>query len=173
MSKFLEKKTEIIEEKGENGKKTFSRTAFNQLGTALLNDADYETDVVSTVNGEVTTKKINPSKQLRKQLIEQPLKAAGVDVAERAKIGESFEYQNLDFYEFYSELTAAALDARGVIVLNPKPDMEAKIVMEECDETIKENKSPKTGEVTKWRYGAYKKVKVKSTCPKGLRTKMS
>lgn len=176
MSKFLEKKTEIIQsttpEEGKKQKKTFSKTAFNQLGTALLNDDTYEVEVVSRSKGEVTAKTINPSKQLKKQLIEQPLKAAGVDSAERAKIAETFEYTNLDLFDYYSELTSAALDTKGVIVLNSKRDMEAKITMEECEETIKENKSPQGGEATRWKYGAYKKVKVKSTCPKALRTKL-
>lgn len=170
MSKFAEKKAELLAAHGENSKKVFNAQDFNVLGTALLNDPDYEATLSVKKNGETTTKTTTPVKDFRKAVIGGVLKAAGHDTAEQTSITENYEFPTLPLYPVVSEMVENYMSLGKPFTLQKKSDMQASIYIEPQEETVKEVKSPQTGEVSKRKYGAYRKVKVKSTCPDHLKS---
>lgn len=171
MSKFAEKKAELLKNQAENSKKVFNAQDFNELGTALLNDADYTVELSVKKNGDVTTKETTPVKDLRKKVIGGVAKAAGLDSSEQASLVDSYEFDTLPLYGYVSELLEGYMSVGKPFTMQKKNDMQGSIYIETQPEEVKEVKSPQTGEVSKRKYGQYRKVKVKSTCPTHLRTK--
>ena len=70
MSKFEDKKKEIMDARAASTRKTFNEEQFNELFTALVNEPDYETVVAksSRTNG-YSEEKVNPVKDFRKSVI--------------------------------------------------------------------------------------------------------
>lgn len=172
MGKFAEKKEEIMKAASASSRKTFNAQEFNELGTALLNEADYVSKVAVTKNGVHSVEERTPVKDLRKSMIGGVLKAAGHDTAEQEKFVNEHQFNTLPLYPVVSEMVENYMRCGKSFTLVPKEDMRATIKMESKDEEIKETKAPSTGIVSKTKLGAYKKVKVSSTCPSNLRQKM-
>lgn len=170
MSKFTEKKNEIKAKAAASNRKTFNEQEFNELATALINEPEYTTTVSQTVKGEYSEKEIAPVKDLRKSIIGSVAKAAGCDTADQAKLIEEHQFPTLPIYGYIAETVENYIDANKAFALLPKKDMRATIFIDPQDEETKEVKSPKTQEVSKRKYSAYRKVKVKSNCPANLRT---
>lgn len=172
MGRFLDKKDEIIKASSSSNRKTFNTQEFNELATALLNEPDYVATIAVTKNGEYAEEDTTPVKDLRKGLIGGVLKAAGHDSAEQEKFVNEYQFSTLPLYPFVSEITEQYLRCGKALTLRPKSDLRATITLEDKKEEIKESKVPATGDVRKTKMGAYKKVKVKSTCPANLREKL-
>ena len=172
MSKFTEKKDEIMKACEGSSRKTFNAQEFNELGTALINEPDYVARVAVTKNGVFTEEDTTPVKDLRKSIIGGVLKAAGHDAAEQEKFVNEHQFSTLPLYPVVSEMVEQYLRAGKAFVLKPKADLRASVTLEDRPEEIKEVKVPSTGDARKTKLGAYKKVKVKSTCPSNLRKKM-
>ena len=172
MGRFADKKDEIMKASSSSNRKTFNTQDFNELGTALLNEPDYVSTIVVTKNGEYAEEDTTPIKDLRKGLIGGVLKAAGHDTAEQEKFVDEYQFPVLPLYPYISEVIEQNLRCGKALTLRPKADLRATITMESKDEEIKETKVPATGDVRKTKMGAYKKVKVKSTCPANLREKL-
>lgn len=170
MGKFADKKAEMIKAQGENSKKVFNAQDFNELGTALLNDTDYVATLSVKKNGEVSTKETTPVADFRKKAITDLLKTAGVDSAEAATLGATYQYPTLPLYPIVSEMIEGYMSVGKPFTFQKKNDMQASVYIENMEEEVKDVKSPQTGEVSKRKYGAYRKVKVKSTCPDHLRS---
>lgn len=173
MSKFETKRDEIAKTSAASTRKTFNAEQFNELGTALLNDPDYEVKVAKqSRNTGFTEETTNPVKDLRKSMIGSVMKAAGHDSAEQEKFVAEHQFPTLPLYPVVSEMVEQYLRCGKAFAFNAKSDMRATITLDEKPEEIKEVRVPSTGEVTKTSMGAYKKVKVKSTCPSNLRVKI-
>ena len=172
MGKFADKKDEIMKSSSASSRKTFNAQEFNELGTALLNEPDYVATIAVTKNGAFAEEDTTPVKDLRKGLIGGVLKAAGHDSAEQEKFVNEYQYPTLPLYPVVSEMVEQFMRCGKAVTLRPKADLRATITLEDKPEEIKEVKVPATGDVRKTRLGAYKKVKVKSTCPSNLRQKM-
>ena len=170
MSKFIEKKKEIKEKAAASNRKTFNEQEFNELATALINEPGYKTTISQTVKGEYSEKEIFPVKDLRKSIIGSVAKAAGCDTAEQAKLVDEHQFSTLPMYNYVAEVVEEYIDANKAFALLPKNDMRATIFIDPQAEEVKEVKSPKTQEVSKRKYAAYRKVKVKSNCPQNLRS---
>lgn len=172
MGKFADKKEEIIKASSASNRKTFNAQEFNELATALINEPNYEVTVATTKNGEYSEKTTTPIKDLRKSLIGSVMKSAGHDSAETEKFVDEHQFPTLPMYNYMSETVEQYMRCGKAFTLCPKDDMRATITIEDKPEEIKEVKVPATGEVRKTQLGAYKKVKVKSTCPSNRRKKM-
>lgn len=166
---FAEKRAAIKEAAKTSNRKTFNEIEFNELGTALMNESDYTVTTATTIKGEYSEKESQPVAALRKAIIGGILKEAGHDTAEQQKLIDSYQFGKLPLYPVVSEMIEAYMDAGKAFALQPKKDMRATITIEPQAEEIKEVSSPMTKETTKKRYGAYRKVKVKSTCPSHLK----
>lgn len=167
---FAEKHAAIKEAAKASNRKTFNETEFNELGTALLNEPDYTVKVSTTVKGEYSEKETKPVAALRKAIIDGLMKDAGHDAAERAKYVQEYKFGKLPLYPVVSEMVEQYMDAGKAFALQPKEDMRAVFTIDPQEEEVKEVTAPKSNEVTKKRYGAYRKVKVKSTCPANKKT---
>ena len=167
---FAEKHAAIKEAAKASNRKTFNETEFNELATAMMNEPDYTVKVATTVKGEYSEKETQPVKALRKAIIGGIMKEAGHDTAEQNKFIESYQFGKLPLYPVVSEVIEQYMDAGKAFALQPKEDMRAVITIEPQEEEVKEVTAPKSNEVTKKRYGAYRKVKVKSTCPSNKKT---
>ena len=130
MSKFAEKKAELLAAHGENSKKVFNAQDFNVLGTALLNDPDYEAVLSVKKNGETTTKTTTPVKDFRKAVIGGVLKVAGHDTAEQTSITENYEFPTLPLYPVVSEMVENYMSIGKPFTLQKKSDMQASIYIE-------------------------------------------
>lgn len=172
MSKFTDKKQEITTASSSSKRKTFNAQEFNELGTALLNEPEYVSTVVTTKNGELLSEDTTPVKDFRKKLIGDIMKKAGHDTAEQEKYVAEYQFPTLPLYPIVSEMTEQYLRCGKAFTLRPKNDMRATITIDDKEEEIKDVKVPATGEVRQTKLGAYKKVKVKSTCPSNLRTRI-
>lgn len=169
MGVFADKKKELMEA-GNTKKKVFNVQNFNKLGTALLNDPDYTATVATTKDGAIETKETHPVADLRKKMIGDVLKAAGHDATEQEKFVNEYQYSTLPLHGVVSEMLTEYMGTGSPFAFNRKEDMKASILIEPQAETVKEVKSPKTGDVSKKRYSAYRKVKARSTCPANLKS---
>lgn len=167
---FAEKHAAIKKGAEASNRKTFNETEFNELGTALLNEPEYTVKVATTVKGEYSEKETQPVKAFRKSVIGGILKEAGHDTAEQNKFIDNYQFGKLPLYPIVSELVEQYMDAGKAFALQPKEDMRAVFTIEAQPEEVKEVTAPKSNEITKKRYGAYRKVKVKSTCPSNKKT---
>ena len=168
MGTFADKKKELMEA-SKSSRKVFNKQNFNKLGTALLNDPDYTTTVAVTKDGKVELKEIHPSADFREVAIGGVLKAAGHDATEREKFVQEYQFGTLPLTDAVSSMLEEWADTGRPFTMTKKEDLNASIYIEKQPETIKEVKSPQTGEVKKKKYSAYRKVKVRSTCPANLK----
>ena len=167
---FAERKNAIKEAAKASNRKTFNEAEFNDLVAALMNEPDYVVTVATTQKGEYSEKETQPVAALRKAIIGGILKEAGHDSAEQQKYIEEYKFGKLPIYPVISEAIETYMDCGKSFTLQPKGDMRASISIETQDEEVKEVKAPRTNDVTMKRYGKYRKVKVKSTCPPHLKS---
>ena len=102
MGKFQEKKNEILTASKASKRKTFNEQQFNELGTALLNETGYQSTTYTVKKGELEEITSNPVADLRKPLIGDVLKKAGLDSAEVEKITETHQFPTLPLYPVVS-----------------------------------------------------------------------
>lgn len=178
-SLFQQKKEEIAalakQSLNKNGqpKRTFSKTQFNDLAAAYLNSPDYVDEQLKTKAGEATIVETTPVKDFRESVIGGIAKAAGLDKSEQEKLVDSYQFSGkTDYHSFMSNVIEAYAsdDCYSKFTMNPRTNMVGSIVIETVPATTKEVKTVSSGEVKTVHYGEYRKVKAKSTCPKGLRS---
>lgn len=184
MGKFAEKKAElkqqVQEKKTSSGKirTTHSESAFNNLATALLNDPDYQDVSVTKVDGKPEQKVTKPVADLRKVMIGSVLKDAGVDAAEAAKIIAEHEFPTVPMYGYTAALLEEYLDTGKGFTFQKREDLEATLRMETVPEVTKVitnqfagsdgNSKPTFTQVC----GEHRRIRVKSTCPAGRKTRI-
>lgn len=167
MANFTEVLNEI-KEAAKGNKVTFSRTDFERLAKAYVNDVDYKAVSYSPAGAT----EIESVKELR-GMIKRILRDFGVDAQEAERIMTSeYQIKNVDgIYELCSELVYQYVAAGKKFSFMSKEDFEGSILLEEIGESEQVTKGvgEDAGEflVTK---KAHKKLKVKSSCPKWLKT---
>lgn len=173
MSKFKDVKAKIIEE-GLSSKKTFSESLFNTLGTAMLNDPDYERKTVAVKDGNLVENVDTPVKELRKKLIGSVATAAGCDAPEATKLVEEHEFPELPVYGYVDSLLQEYLDPDlgKKYAFGRKENFQAAMEIAPQEAKIKDVSAPGSTVTKKQRQGAYNKLSVKSTCPDNLREDM-
>lgn len=167
---FSERRAAIKESAKASNRKTFNEAEFNELASALLNEPDYTVTVATTQKGQYSEKETTPVAALRKAIIGGILKDAGHDAAEQQKYIDEYKFGKLPLYPVVSEVIEVYMDCGKAFALQPKKDMRATFSIDHQEEEVKEVKAPKTNDISKKRYGAYRKVKAKSTCPAHLKT---
>lgn len=172
MSKFADTKKKIIAESAASGgKKTFNRTYFNELATAMINDPDYEKTEMKQKNGELVVDKTKPMADLRKSLIGSVAKAAGCDSAEQEKLVAGHQFPVLPLYDLVEASIREYLVGVGKrFPLARQDNCSASLEATTVKATVKEVRKPGATESKKQRQGEYVKIKAKSTCPDNLKT---
>ncbi|HEY8401796.1 MAG TPA: hypothetical protein VIK89_11060 [Cytophagaceae bacterium] len=157
--------------------KSWSRSDFDRLAKALVNDVDYTIDAVSIKNGEVQKKEIKPV-QLYRNTIRAILQDFGVDKQEAARIMDSsYEIRSVDgLYELASELIYKYMEAGKKFDFITREDFMGSLTLREVDESVSEHKSiSKDGEPSKTfkvKKGKHKQLEKKSKAPRWLKTRL-
>lgn len=170
MGKFAETKAKIMKECSQPGaKKTFNKSMFNELGTALINDPTYEKEEVVVKEGALKPVTSTPIADLRKQIIGSVAKSAGCDQAEQQKLIEEHQFPQLDMYDYVDSLLQEYLSTGKKYVMSRRENFQASLETETIRAGIKEVRRPGATEKTKQRQGEFVKLKAKSTCPDNLK----
>lgn len=168
---FDEIKNNISVSKKGKPIKTFSRSDFDKLAKAFLNEIGYEVDAISTKNGEVVTTKVYPVKEFRSMLA-TILKDFGVDAAEREKILNGYEIKNVDgLYEVCSELIYKYIEAGKKFDFVPKMDFQGSLTLKEVPKMTGTYRDILTKEEIDITKEAHKILERKSKCPVHLKKK--
>lgn len=168
---FNEIKSEITT--GRSGKpvKSFSKSAFDKLAKAMVNEVDYTIEAVSIKNGEVQSKELKPV-QMYRNVIKGILQDFGVDKQEATRIlDSSYEIRSVDgLYELASELIYQYIDAGKKFDFVPRRDFTGSLSLREIDETVSEHKLINKEGTVKVKKEKHKVLEKKSKAPRWLKT---
>ena len=166
--------------KGKKGNKikSFSKTDFNTLINAMLNDPAYEMESVKIVDGQLTNVSTAVVRELREKFITPILIEAGIDKEDAAKIAAGYKFtsaQTSMMYEFIADAIYQYIDADKKFNFPNRTNFTGSIYLKENDETtverdirdIKDRKSIIGHK--KEKRAAHKTIVKKSTCPNWLR----
>lgn len=168
---FDEIKANVSVSKKGNPVKSFSRTDFDKLAKAFLNEVGYEAEVSGTKDGKLATEKIFPVKQFR-SMIGAILKEFGVDKAERDAKLETFEIKNVDgLYEVCSELIYKYMEAGKKFDFISKSDFKGSLTLKDVPKMTGTYRDIKTKEELSITKEAHKLLERKSKCPQHLKNK--
>jgi hypothetical protein len=179
MGKFAEAKAELIKAaapaNGASPKRTKNKKLFNEIGTALLNDPDYQDTVYSEHNGEPTMIQTTPVRDLRKTMIGGIAKDAGLDAAETAKLIENHQFSTLPLYPVVGDMIEEFLDTGRVFAFGRREDLQGSIYIEEIKEpTTRSSLVPKQpGVKVTSVYDEHRRYRVKSKCPDNRKHKQA
>lgn len=155
-----------------NVKKIFSKTDFNKLAIAFLNESDYKVNVAKVKGDELVISEIFPVQEFRK-MIKKILIQFGVDKVEAEKVMNEYTFTNVDgFYEVCSELIYKYMEAGKKFDFLSKEDFQGSIVLNHVPETegtfrtIKKKDDSDPIETFKQRTEAHYVIKSKSKAPK-------
>lgn len=169
---FEETKKELFDESQKSGKTTFSKSAFNRLTSALVNEPEYTVNVVKIKDGTVFEEAQQPIKDFRKSVIGGIAKTAGADDAEVEKMVSDYKFSpDTPWYPVMSEALVNTLESGKSFSIQPRRDLEATFTLKEVEEQIKMNGAPGAPESEKKPvlYEKHRIIKCTSTCPKHLR----
>jgi hypothetical protein len=163
-----------VSKKGK-AKKTFSKTDFDRLLKAFLNDYGYTTKQASTNAGELVLTDLTPVKQFRDVVITKILTDNGYDKAEAAKIASEYEFTKVDgLYEIISEVIYQYMNAGKKFSFITKEDFNGSLTLDDIGEETKERTAPgKPNDKFKVKTKAHKKLKTKSSANKWLKKKFN
>lgn len=155
-----------------NAKKIFSRTDFNKLALAYLNEADYKIDVAKVKGDELVISEVFPVQEFRK-FIKKILLNFGVDKVEAEKMVKEYKFTSVEgLYELCSELPFQFMkagkkfdfisreDFQGSMVLNYVPETEGVF------RTIKKKDDPTPATTFTQKTDEHYVIKSKSKAPK-------
>lgn len=180
MSKVLDS---IKEEREKMKSRAFSRDSFNSLLADYMNDADYESLSVKTVNGEACLVSSQPVKKFRK-IIKNILEEYGVDKKDSETILDKYKFKRKDvdeMYEFISEFIYLYLSTGRNLNLFAKEEAVASIKLEDVKEFEKDypiyKKNDKTEKfekvgVSHIKAENHKKLRTTSSTPKWKKSKL-
>ena len=117
-------------------KKTFSRTDFDKLLKALLNDTGYKATYCSTKNGELVKKDVEVVKMFRDS-IKKVILASGADAQEAEKISKEYQFTNVDgWYELMSEIIYRYMEAGKKFDFPTREDFKGSMSIKTVDESV-------------------------------------
>lgn len=165
----------------ENGKfdyNRFNKKNFEKLMKAMLNDPDFETEIVRTKSGQLdSVEKIKVTQGFRK-FCKKVIEKSGVDKKESERIlTDEFTFDSAEgLYEFFATAMYLYIENGNRFDLLPKQDFKGSIALKEVEgsEKIGDAYSPQTRDylgkykVTK---KAHKVLTVKSSCPSFLKSR--
>lgn len=177
MSKFNELFDLLKKENDEkiskkNGKRKgvpFSRGKFTNVAQGLLNDPDYEVEIIKTKNNEFVTESINPIKDFRKSFIEKVLVDNGVDKVKAAQAASKYNYSNKQvdaLYPVISEGIDQYMRLGHTFRFMDKKDFTASISMSDVKGSEKSYRNPNKGNDVVTRIDDHKVLIKKSGAPR-------
>lgn len=149
---------------GATSKKTFSRSDFDKLAKAYVNDVNYD----AKVGQEGKELK---SVELFRGMIKRILKDFGVDEQEASRVmTDAYQIKNVDgVYELCSELIYNYTDAGKKFQFLEKPDFTGSLILNDVEESVKETKGVNSDDVYVVTKKKHKQIKAQSKAPKWLK----
>lgn len=174
MKTFNEAYNELIE--ASTGKKaTWSKTDFDELLKAFLNEKDYVIKKAGIKNGVMETSDVNPIKMFRDVVITRLLTDAGLEKCEAEKIASEYEFKKVDgLYEIISEIIVKYCETGKKFDFITTEDFKGSLSMEGIEEGVKEHKLPSDPSTKiKVKTKKHKVMKCKSKANDWLKEKLS
>lgn len=166
---FDEIKNNISVSKKGKPIKTFSKSDFDTMAKAFLNEIGYKTEVASIKEGKLVKNEVFPVKEFRTMLA-TILKDFGVDAAERERVLSTYEIKNVNgLYEVCSELIYKYIEAGKKFDFMPKSDFKGSLLLKDVPKTtgtFRDIGSDKEISIMK---EAHKILERKSKCPEYLK----
>lgn len=168
-----------VKDNGKTNHNRFSKKAFNELLTAMVNDPDFTTDFAVSAKGELkSVDEIRVTEGFRKWL-QKVVEIAGIDKAESAVVlSKDFVIPNMDgLYELFTTAMYEYMKNGSRFDMIPKKDFKASFAMNKKAPKTKTGTllNPSTGEVL----GTYStdmaehwEASVKSSCPNWMKKRM-
>ena len=168
-----------VKENGKTSHNRFSKKAFNELLTAMVNDPDFTTDFAVSAKGELkSVEELRVTEGFRKWL-QKVVEIAGIDKAESAVVlSKDFVIPNMDgLYELFTTAMYEYMKNGSRFDMIPKKDFKASFAMNKKGAKTKTGTllNPSTGEVL----GTYStdmaehwEASVKSSCPNWMKKRM-
>jgi hypothetical protein len=168
---FNEIRSNVTMSKKGKPVKSFSKSDFDRLAKAFLNERGYKTEVVGTKEGSMVTKEVLPVDEFR-GMIKIILQDFGVDKQEAQKMIDSYEIHNVDgLYELCSELLYQYMNAGKKFDFMPKKDFVGSMSIKEVAAAEGLFTDIRTKEKITIKKEAHKLLEKKSKCPKWLKSK--
>lgn len=165
------KKSVKITEKGKK-QKNFSKSSFEEVATALLNEPNYTVEVAGEKGGKLVKTEVKPVEEFRKA-IGKILQKHGVDKQEIAAFVENGKIDKASWaHPLVSAMIYEYIVCDKKFDFLPTEDFKASLTLDEIGTEIKEHRSLVDGSTIKVKTGAHKKLKVKSSAPKWLKEKV-
>lgn len=168
-----------VKDNGKTNHNRFSKRAFNELLTAMVNDPDFTTDFAVSAKGELkSVEELRVTEGFRKWL-QKVVEIAGIDKAESAVVlSKDFVIPNMDgLYELFTTAMYEYMKNGSRFDMIPKRDFKASFAMNKKGAKTKTGTllNPSTGEVL----GTYStdmaehwEASVKSSCPNWMKKRM-
>lgn len=169
----------VVKDNGKTNHNRFSKKAFNELLTAMVNDPDFTTDFAVSAKGELkSVEELRVTEGFRKWL-QKVVEIAGIDKAESAVVlSKDFVIPNMDgLYELFTTAMYEYMKNGSRFDMIPKKDFKASFAMNKKAPKTKTGTllNPSTGEVL----GTYStdmaehwEASVKSSCPNWMKKRM-
>ncbi len=169
----------VVKDNGKTNHNRFSKKAFNELLTAMVNDPDFTTDFAVSAKGELkSVEELRVTEGFRKWL-QKVVEIAGIDKAESAVVlSKDFVIPNMDgLYELFTTAMYEYMKNGSRFDMIPKKDFKASFAMNKKGAKTKTGTllNPSTGEVL----GTYStdmaehwEASVKSSCPNWMKKRM-
>lgn len=117
-------------------KKTFSRTDFDTLLKAMLNETEYTTTYCGTKDGKLVKKDVQPVKMFRESL-KRVLTSFGVDTQDAAKIVSEYKFTNVDgWYEVMCEIIYRYMEANKKFDFPTREDFKGSLSLKNVDKAV-------------------------------------
>jgi hypothetical protein len=176
MSKFNELIDALYEENSKKKKEKKVKTAFPfskakkaELTRGLLNDPDYEAEIVKYKDGAFVTETIKPVAEFRKQFIGKVLRDNGIDAQQAEHAVQHYEYSQKQaeaFYPVVAEDVETFMRLGYAYELGKKKDFNGAIYMRDVEGGEKVYHDPSTGKEIKTRIDPHKVIVKKGGAPR-------
>ena len=176
MSKFNELFDELYQEntkkKVEKKVKTafpFSKAKKAELTRSLLNDPDYEAEIVKYRDGGFVTETIHPVAEFRKQFIGKILRDNGIDAQQAEHATQHYEFSQKQaeaFYPLVAEDIENFMRLGYAYELGKKKDFSGAIYMRDVEGGDKVFHDPSSGKEIKTHIDPHKVIVKKGGAPR-------
>lgn len=153
----------------------FSRSKKAALTQALLNDPDYEAEVIKFKDGDFVTQKIKPVSEFRHQFIEKVLTDHGIDKQEAANAAKKYKYslkQAEAIYPVVSEDVENYIRLGFTYRFLDKKDFSGAVYMRDIPGGTKSYRDPSTGKEVKSKIDPHKVIVKKGGAPRICKHKL-
>ena len=164
-----------IKRKAEKNVKTafpFSKPKFSELTRNLLNDPDYEVELVKFKDNELTVEKSQPVKEFRKQMLEKVLTDNGIDKQAAADAAAKYQYsakQADTIYPLVSEDIERYMRLGYTFKFGDKEDFNGSVYMRHVDGYEKTFRDPSSGKEVPTKIDDHKVLVKKGGAPRNCK----